>query len=263
MFQFNFLDNTVTSNEHSNTSESDSCNPHNAKEVFPNPSVFTQTVDNVRTLSYSDNLDIRLISDVTFPSNSLLSTAESNHSDLLAGVYEGGLKIWECTHDLAKFIVNENLNLTNKNVLDLGCGGGIIGIIACVRGAEVCFQDYNEDVISYFTIPNVHLNSQTKKSRFYSGDWESFSSIVCTQYDIIFTCETVYNPDNYSKLCKVFAQCLKPNGFIYLAAKGHYFGCGGGLNDFVEFLKHKTEFRSETCWKYSNGLERAILKIYF
>lgn len=53
----------------------------------------------------------------------------------------GGFKIWECTSDIANFLV-PNL-VTEKAVLDLGCGGGLLGILALKLGAEIVhFQDY-------------------------------------------------------------------------------------------------------------------------
>ena len=55
-------------------------------------------------------------------------------------LFAGGLKIWECTFDLLEFI--KNLDLNEKRVLDLGCGGGIVGIYASLKGATTVFQDY-------------------------------------------------------------------------------------------------------------------------
>uniref|UniRef100_A0A1Y1M7J1 protein-histidine N-methyltransferase n=1 Tax=Photinus pyralis TaxID=7054 RepID=A0A1Y1M7J1_PHOPY len=213
MFQFNFLDNNSTTPLAA--LETIPCNSHNAKEIPVSNSPVTPNSYETKSISYSDTLNIRLVTDVTLAPDSLLCAAESNRTDLQVGIYEGGLKVWECTHDLANFIVNENIELNQRRVLDLGCGSGIIGIVARMSGADVCFQDYNEDVITHFTIPNVCLNSEVGECRFYAGDWESFASIVGAKYDVIFTCETVYNPDNYRKLCRVFSNCLQPNGIMY------------------------------------------------
>jgi predicted RNA methylase len=43
---------------------------------------------------------------------------------------------------LLNFINNLDVDLNNKKVLDLGCGAGIIGIFACLKGARTVFQDY-------------------------------------------------------------------------------------------------------------------------
>ena len=46
--------------------------------------------------------------------------------------------------------------------MDLGCGHGLLGILAYKLGAKsVCLQDYNKDVIDKLTIPTVLLNSQS------------------------------------------------------------------------------------------------------
>ena len=72
--------------------------------------------------------------------------ADKQHSDLLPGKYEGGLKIWECTKDLAiylnNYISDNKCDLSNKSILDLGCGSGILGIMCAKMGASVTFQDY-------------------------------------------------------------------------------------------------------------------------
>lgn len=60
----------------------------------------------------------------------------------------GGAKVWECTQDLGLFLANtvdeKNLlsDFAEKRVLDLGCGAGILGILALKAGSTVHFQDY-------------------------------------------------------------------------------------------------------------------------
>ena len=54
----------------------------------------------------------------------------------------GGLKVWECTYDLGNYLLLEGIPLNNKRILDLGCGAGVIGLIAFLRGSSVDFQDY-------------------------------------------------------------------------------------------------------------------------
>lgn len=141
--------------------------------------------------------------------------------------------------------------------------------------------------MQYITIPNVKLNDETylDKSRFYSGDWDSFVDLMNTEFDYIFTSETIYNADNYGKLHNVFQRLLKKQGKMYpfvcltksiinlgssliifnrfLAAKSYYFGVGGGISLFENFLKSRNIFESQSCWKCCEGLKREILKITF
>ena len=51
-------------------------------------------------------------------------------SDLISGVYEGGLKVWECSFDLIEHLHTrcnstdsaQYLELRGKRILELGCG---------------------------------------------------------------------------------------------------------------------------------------------
>ncbi|XP_071769673.2 histidine protein methyltransferase 1 homolog [Centroberyx gerrardi] len=91
----------------------------------------------------------------------ILSRTAGQRSDLISGVYEGGLKVWECTYDLLELIEKDGEMFGGKRVLDLGCGAGLLGILAMKRGArQVHFQDYNTTVIEQLTLPNVLLNCQ-------------------------------------------------------------------------------------------------------
>lgn len=91
----------------------------------------------------------------------ILSRTAEQRSDLICGVYEGGLKVWECTYDLLELIEKDGETFGGKSVLDLGCGAGLLGILALKRGAkEVHFQDYNSTVIDQLTLSNVVLNCQ-------------------------------------------------------------------------------------------------------
>ena len=54
-------------------------------------------------------------------------------SDLISGVSEGGLKVWECTFDMVDYLQNQEF--TGKSVIELGCGQGLPGILAAKRGA--------------------------------------------------------------------------------------------------------------------------------
>lgn len=91
----------------------------------------------------------------------IISRTVEQRSDLISGVYEGGLKVWECTYDLLELIERDGETFGGKAVLDLGCGAGLLGILAMKRGAgQVHFQDYNSTVIEQLTVPNVMLNCQ-------------------------------------------------------------------------------------------------------
>ncbi|XP_065357123.1 histidine protein methyltransferase 1 homolog [Calliphora vicina] len=225
-----------------------------------------------------------LLEDIKDNDNSDLDIkkAEDQHSDLIPGVYEGGAKIWECTDDLLKYL-SENYAVdkwSKSKVLDLGCGSGLLGIFAFLKGAKVTFQDYNKDVLEKITIPNVLLNTATLKEtedeeefydidriegnvHFYSGDWSKWTQMTKEQelFDIILTSETIYNPENQQKLLNCLFDKLKPNGVALVAAKIYYFGVGGGLRQFEQLIERDKRFKCKTVWLSNEGVNREIIEL--
>lgn len=215
-------------------------------------------------------------------------TAAECSTDLIPSVYEGGLKIWECSVDLVRYLMESGIKFEGKRVLEIGCGAGLPGIFTLLQGAEVDFQDYNEDVIEYVTIPNVLLNleqmnkgkagesdsriilnllqSAHKRYRFFFGDWGSVVNFINPElveekmYDVVLTSETIYSLDSHSKLYNFIKRHLKkPNGVALVAAKTHYFGVGGGTRSFEEMVKMDGVFDISVCKVYSDGVQREIL----
>lgn len=43
----------------------------------------------------------------------------SSGSDVIDGIYEGGFKVWECTHDLINLIERETDIVSGKSILDV------------------------------------------------------------------------------------------------------------------------------------------------
>jgi len=236
------------------------------------------SADSVSTVCYLANATFGGIA-------SLIST-----TDLIPGVYEGGFTLWECTLDLLQYMVSHpelvthaTLNTVSSecdikhpvsSVLDLGCGAGLLGILACkMNSRTTChFQDFNSDVIKNFTIPNYvknvsnvknteHNVSSECRAMFYSGDWSTVSSHF-TQYDLILASEVIYNRVSQSKILTILSSHLSSHGVALVASKRHYFGVGGGVYDFVELVTNSDSgLVCEVVWSSEGGLSRDIIMI--
>ncbi|EXB68656.1 hypothetical protein L484_024670 [Morus notabilis] len=127
-----------------------------------------------------------------------------NSSESISSKPEGYLKSWDSSIDLVNVLKHEirdgQLSFRGKRVLELGCGYGLPGIFACLKGAStVHFQDLNAETIRCTTIPNVLANleqARDKQSRqlespltpsrqtlapsvhFYAGDWEELPTVL-------------------------------------------------------------------------------------
>ncbi|KAJ3288186.1 Histidine protein methyltransferase 1 [Borealophlyctis nickersoniae] len=178
--------------------------------------------------------------------NNTLARAIVAQTDLVRGVYEGGLKTWECSIDLVNFLAElDPSSLAGKRIMELGCGSALPGIFCLMQGAAVDFQDYNDDVIQLVTIPNVLLNTTLSSSqvnidssgmfdaqihfkdldtipaRYWSGDWgrltTEFSQITHTdKYDIILTSESIYAAEAHDRLLTLIKTIIKPGGVVYV-----------------------------------------------
>lgn len=113
-------------------------------------------------LSAAAQADIQIIDahkDSEREEQSDCAQAIHQHSDLIPGVYEGGLKIWECSYDLVEHLHGAGIQFEGQRVLEIGCGAALPGLYALLMGAgAVDFQDYNEEVLNHVTVPNVAAN---------------------------------------------------------------------------------------------------------
>uniref|UniRef100_A0A0E0B1Y7 protein-histidine N-methyltransferase n=1 Tax=Oryza glumipatula TaxID=40148 RepID=A0A0E0B1Y7_9ORYZ len=221
------------------------------------------------------------------------------NSDLVPGKYEGGLKLWEGSLDLVKTlnsdIKEDRLLLEGKRVLELGCGHGLPGIYAILKGAGlVHFQDFNAEVLRCLTIPNVKANLLKESSQekftsgsvgFFAGDWSEIDSLLLrgdadldkstnghendtayNGYDIILMAETVYAVSSLPNLYRLIKKCLRyPEGIVYMAGKKHYFGVGGGTRQFVRLVTEDGAMQSDLLVEVADGSSnvREVWKLSF
>lgn len=194
----------------------------------------------------------------------LLEATEEN-LDIVPSVYEGGMKVWECSIDLAEYVENQLSIDSDTRILELGCGAGLPGLVSCLKGAFVDFQDYNKEVLQLVTIPNAFANigSRVKKRcRFFAGDWSALADhIKSEQYDLILTSETIYSTASYQSLITILKKAIKHNGTVLVAAKTCYFGVGGGTRLFEAALAQDGFFTFRVVFVTDVGVQREILEL--
>ena len=124
-------------------------------------------------------------------------------TDIIAGTYEGGLKVWECSIDLCRYLFKNYCYKSDSGgsrgidgslhksmtVLELGCGHGLPGCLLLKQehlNASVLFSDFNDYVIEHATMNNVRVNCKgihnvEQRVAFASGDWLNLSKkLTCS-----------------------------------------------------------------------------------
>ena len=235
------------------------------------------TLDTVPTIEGMHFEEILLVGDVSLNRRCVdlkLSgdTSSPIEPDIIPMAYEGGLKTWECSLDLVRYLHTSLPPSHNSiNVLELGCGSALPSIYLMKAGHanRATFQDYNESVLQTVTIPNLISNLQNPPDMsniaFIHGDWHGIpgSDVLKGPFDLILSSETIYNPSSYSPLCQIIHDSLSPDGMTLIAAKEYYFGgdLGGCMSDF-EGTARSFGFACERVWKSTGGgLNRVILSI--
>ncbi|WP_416440520.1 50S ribosomal protein L11 methyltransferase [Leeuwenhoekiella sp. A16] len=114
----------------------------------------------------------------------------------------------ETTHLMIKHILK--LDLTSKKTLDMGCGTGILAILAAMRGADPVEAIDIDNWCYENSLENVERNN-IKNISVYEGDVKLLDD---KQYDVIIA---NINRNILLADISVYASCLSPEGILLLS----------------------------------------------
>lgn len=141
----------------------------------------------------------------------------------------------ETTHMMIQFILDSDIQ--NKTVLDMGCGTGVLAILAEMKGASN-IEAIDIDEWCYLnSIENIERNS-CHNIKVLKGD---ASILKAKKFDIIFA---NINRNILIKDIPIYASCLNSNGLLFLSG----------------FYKNDIPMIQDVCADYSLNLEAQISK---
>jgi len=140
----------------------------------------------------------------------LTAAAEHREHDLF------GFLLWESAVGLAQQLTQQAEQLHQKQVLELGAGVGVPGLVAHALGAAVRQTDYQPDALA-LTQWNARQNGITAIETFLA-DWRTWRHPQ--RYDFILGADILYDAALHFYLESIFRKNLLPGGRLLLSDPG-------------------------------------------
>jgi predicted nicotinamide N-methyase len=120
--------------------------------------------------------------------------------------------LWTGSTTLARY-VEELVECQDQHVLDLGCGLGLTGVVAALKGAQVTFADKEPDALG-FAAANAQRNGCTS---FDVRLLDFTCDVLGRQFGLILGAEILYDRPTFPLLVEFLACHLSPGGKALLA----------------------------------------------
>jgi predicted nicotinamide N-methyase len=124
-------------------------------------------------------------------------------------------ELWPSAIGLARYLDRE-VPLHGKHVLELGCGLGLLGVVAARDGARMLCTDYEADALA-FARHNA-LQNGCRHVRFRLVDWRY--PALKRRYDVILASDVIYEAQSFSPLVALLQRFLARGGRAFFADPG-------------------------------------------
>jgi 2-polyprenyl-6-hydroxyphenyl methylase / 3-demethylubiquinone-9 3-methyltransferase len=146
--------------------------------------------------------------------------------------------------------IDSSAHLVGKNVLDVGCGGGILADSMARRGANVLGIDLSNKALK---VAQLHaIEAQTPNIIYRESSAENLAVEQPAQYDIVTCMEMLEHVPEPTSVVKACATLVRPGGWVFFStinrnAKAWLFAVVGaeyvlnmlprGTHDYAKFIR--------------------------
>ena len=159
--------------------------------------------------------------------------------------------------------INDHAGISGKEVLDIGCGGGILSESMAQRGALVTGIDLSDKALG---VARLHLLESGNKVDYQKISAEELAAQTPGRFDLVTCMEMLEHVPNPASTISACAALVKPGGHVFFSTlnrnpKAYLFAVIGaeyvlkmlprGTHEYEKFIKPSELSR----WAKSVGLE--------
>ena len=116
--------------------------------------------------------------------------------------------LWPSAIGLARYL-DLSPGFERQRILEIGCGFGLAGIVACQKGSVVLFTDYERDPLN-FARYNALQNRCADQAFFVQMDWNS--SCLKGRFSRILASDVIYEDTHWNPIIALLQRHLLPDG---------------------------------------------------
>jgi 2-polyprenyl-3-methyl-5-hydroxy-6-metoxy-1,4-benzoquinol methylase len=120
--------------------------------------------------------------------------------------------VWPASVGMARHLMR-GPELVGQSFMDLGCGIGLAGLAAAMKGASVHFIDNEPDALHFAAFNARQLPAE--RLSFQQLDW--FGETVDREFDGVLLSDVAYEERNYEPLTRHLRRCVADSGFGLVA----------------------------------------------
>ena len=158
--------------------------------------------------------------------------------------------------------IDRHAQLAGKDVIDVGCGGGILAEAMASRGARVTGIDLSEKGLR---VAELHLHESRLPVRYEKAMTEEYAATHPESFDVVTCMELLEHVPNPESMVAACARLVRPGGMVFFSTinrnpKAYLYAVIGaeyllgllpkGTHDYTRFIKPSALSR----WSRANGL---------